>query len=114
MIGQLLTQPRPGGMPQQNSAGIAVGGSGIAGFASTADQDSIIVYNDQSNYGLWEFVFDPQKQKALANPNGGTVGTPVNQMGSPGGQPAGTPMNQPFGTPPGTPPGAPPGAPPKQ
>ena len=51
MIGQLLTQPRPGGMPQANSSGVAVGGSGIAGFASTADQDSIIVYNDQSNYG---------------------------------------------------------------
>jgi type II secretory pathway pseudopilin PulG len=104
MIGQLLTQPRPGGMPQTNSAGIGVGGTGIAGFASTADQDSIIIYNDQTNYGLWEFVFDPSKQKAITNPNGGTVGTPVNQMGQQNGQPAGTPMNQPFGTGPGTPP----------
>ena len=90
MIGQILTQPRPGGMPQANTNGIGAMGGGIAGFASTADQDSIIVYNDQQNYGMWEFVFDPAKAKPLANPNGGGIGTPASQLGS---QP-GTPANQ--------------------
>src|SRR6185503_18169318 len=71
---------------------------GIAGFASTADQDSIIVYNDQTNYGLWEFVYDPAKQKPLANPASGTVGTPASQLASPAGQQLGTPMNSPFGS----------------
>ena len=37
-------------------------GSGIVGFASNADSDSIMVYNDQTNYGDWEFIFDPADQ----------------------------------------------------
>jgi hypothetical protein len=98
MIGQILTQPRPGGMPQTNTGGVAIAGmTGIAGFASNADQDSIIVYNEQSNYGLWEFVFDPTKVKPLASATGGTPGTPASQVGSPMGQPIGQPMNSPFG-----------------
>jgi uncharacterized membrane protein YgcG len=101
MIGQILTQPRPGGMPQGNTGGAMVGGSGIVGFASTADQESIIVYNDQTNYGLWEFIFDPAKQKVTMNPAGGTPGTPASQIGSPMGQPIGQPMNSPFGGQPG-------------
>jgi hypothetical protein len=111
MIGQILTQPRPGGMPQANTTGMAVGGSGIAGFASTADQESIIVYNDQTNYGLWEFVFDPAKVKPIANPAQATVGTPASQIGSPMGQQIGQPMNSPFGQQPQptSPFGAPPG-----
>jgi hypothetical protein len=115
MIGQILTQPRPGGMPQANTAGMGIMGTGIAGFASTADQDSIMVYNDQTNYGLWEFIFDPTKQKPLANPAGGAVGTPASQLASPGGTPIGQPMTSPFG---GQPqpiapvPGAMPGQPP--
>ena len=101
MIGQILTQPRPGGMPQNNTNGVGAMGSGIAGFASTADEDSIMIYNDQQNYGTWEFVFDPAKQKPLANPNGGGIGTPASQVGSQIGTPAnqvGTPAtNSPFG-----------------
>jgi hypothetical protein len=100
MIGQILTQPRPGGMPQGTGQQM-LGGSGIVGFASTADQDSIIVYNDQTNYGLWEFIFDPTKQKLTMNPAGGTPGTPASQIGSPMGQPIGQPMNSPFGSQPG-------------
>jgi hypothetical protein len=104
MIQNLLTQPRPGGIPIANSNGIQTMGGGIAGFASTADQDSIMVYNDQTNYGLWEFVFDASKVKPLPNPNGNTVGTPAAQMGTnPGipapqvGQPAGQQQtNNPF------------------
>jgi len=91
MIGQILTQPRPGGMPQTNSQGGAVMGTGIAGFASTLDQDSIMVYQDQTNYGLWEFIFDPAKQKLPVNlAGGGAPGTPASQIGSP----IGTPANQ--------------------
>ena len=107
MIGQILTQPRPGGMPQANTTGVGIMGGGIAGFASTADEDSIMVYNDQTNYSTWEFVFDPNKQKPLANPNGGGIGTPASQMGNQIGTPAsqvgtqiGTPASQ-VGTPAG-------------
>lgn len=104
MIQNLLTQPRPGGIPVGNTNGMQAMGGGIAGFASTVDQDSIMVYNDQTNYGLWEFVFDPNKIKQIPNPNGGTqAGTPAAQLGSnPGtpasqvGQPAGQ-QNSPFG-----------------
>jgi hypothetical protein len=96
MIQNLLTQPRPGGIPIANTNGIQAMGGGIAGFASTADQDSIMVYNDQTNYGLWEFIYDPSKQKQLPNPNGGTVGTPAAQMGSNPGTPA-SQVGQPAG-----------------
>jgi hypothetical protein len=107
MIGQILTQPRPGGMPQVNSGGLAIGGSGIAGFASTSEQDSIIVYNEQTNYALWEFIYDPMKVKPLMNPGGGNVGTPASQLGSPGGQQLGQPIGQPIGQPAGQPIGQP-------
>ena len=96
MIGQILTQPRQGGMPQTNTNGVGVMGSGIAGFASTADQDSIMIYNDQQNYGTWEFIFDPNKQKPIANPNGGGIGTPASQVGSQIGTPA-SQVGQPAG-----------------
>lgn len=106
MIGQILTQPRPGGMPLTNTQGAAAMGSGIAGFASTLDQDSIMVYNDQTNYSLWEFIFDPAKQKQVMNVGGGTPGTPASQIGSQIGTPA-TQVGQPAGTSPfGQPAGA--------
>jgi hypothetical protein len=97
MIQNLLTQPRPGGIPTANTNGIQTMGGGIAGFASTADQDSIMVYNDQSNYGLWEFVYDQSKVKPLHNPNSNTVGTPAAQMGTNPGTPA-SQVGQPAGT----------------
>jgi hypothetical protein len=94
MIQQILTQPRPGGMPATNPGMQGAMGGGIAGFASTADSDSIMVYNDQSNYGDWEFVFDPSKVKPLFNPNSGSIGQSAASMGSmPGGTP-GTPVQQ--------------------
>jgi len=82
MINNLLTQPRPGGMPLTNTSGVQTMGGGIAGFASKVDEDSIMVYNDQTNYGLWEFIFDPNKLKPLPNPNTGPVGTPASQVAS--------------------------------
>jgi hypothetical protein len=76
-------------------------GSGIAGFASTADAEGIMVYNDRTNYGEWEFVFDPSKDNQVFNPTAGGIGTPASQLGT---QP-GTPANQ-LGTPAGQMPGA--------
>jgi uncharacterized membrane protein YgcG len=96
MIQNLLTQPRPGGIPNTNTNGVQTMGGGIAGFASTADQDAIMVYNDQTNYGLWEFIFDPNKVKPIRNPNATTVGTPAAQMGSNPGTPA-SQVGQPAG-----------------
>jgi len=83
-----------------NTQGVAAGGSGIAGFASTADQDSIMVYNEQTNYGLWEFIFDPAKQKLPLNiAGGGAAGTPASQLGSQIGTPA-SQVGQPVAPPP--------------
>jgi hypothetical protein len=71
MINKILTTPRGSG---QASTGQVLGG-GIAGIASTADSDSIMVYNDRSNYSEWEFIFDPFKQKVPPNPiTGGPSG----------------------------------------
>jgi type II secretory pathway pseudopilin PulG len=81
LINNALYGPRPGGAPSQTAMGNAmVGGSGIAGFASTADADSIKIYNDRQNYGEWEFIYDASKPKVLFNllsSNVGTTGTPT-------------------------------------
>jgi hypothetical protein len=117
MINDLLMKPNPRGLAGvQNAQGNLMGG-GIAGVASTAESGSIMIYNDRSKYNEWEFIFDPNKEKPLPNPNGGaTIGTPVNQMGTntfaPGPAPGGagaTPQTMP-GMMPGTMPGANPGA----
>jgi hypothetical protein len=91
MIRNILTTPRPGGMPQGNTGGQSFGG-GIAGVASTAEGEGVKVYNDRTLYQEWEFIFDPAKVKQVPNPNGGGLGgTPAGQMGTPTpGQPAGT------------------------
>jgi hypothetical protein len=99
LIGNILFNPRPGGPAaaapgNTNGLGPTIGG-GIAGIASTADADGIMLYNDRSNYKEWEFIFDPAKVKKIQNPNSGTVGTPANQMGSnPGTNPGTDPMQQ--------------------
>lgn len=36
-------------------------GGGIAGVASTAEAESIMVYNDRTKYNEWEFVYDFRK-----------------------------------------------------
>jgi len=102
MINRILTSPRPGGMPTGAQTGGAGLGNGIAGVASNAEGDSIMVYNDHTKYEEWEFIFDPQKQRQIPNPNAtGAGGTPAQQLGnSPGGFP-GQPVQ----------PGAAPGAP---
>jgi hypothetical protein len=109
MIQQILTQPRPGGMPTPGQ-GTQIGG-GIAGFASKDDDDSIMVYNDHTNYGDWEFIFDYTKYRPPANPLQGGQGTPASQLGSTPGSPLGTPASQ-LGSTPGSGFGQSPGAPP--
>jgi hypothetical protein len=93
MIRNILTTPRPGGMPPGNPGGQTFGG-GIAGVASTAEGEGVKVFNDRSLYQEWEFVFDPSKQKQIPNPNAtGLGGTPASSMGSlqPGAQTGGRP-----------------------
>ncbi len=78
VIQQAIFGPRPGGAPQMGMS--PIGGSGIAGFASTADADSIMIYNDRQNYGEWEFIYDPLKKPQVFNPLGGGIGTPAGNM----------------------------------
>jgi hypothetical protein len=83
MIKQLLTSPRPGGLPGFGGAQ-TVGapaaptvaptaaaapatnspqtiGGGIAGIASKLEQKGIKLYNDKKKYNEWEFVYDITK-----------------------------------------------------
>ena len=77
LINNLLTQPRNAGMPQVvPTAGLTIGG-GIAGIASNVDADSIMICGDHTNYKEWEFIFDPSKWRAPANPNTKLVGKPM-------------------------------------
>ena len=103
MIGNLLRQPRPTGMPTGGDAGAgAVIGGGIAGVASKADADSIMVYADHENYKEWEFIYDPMKDRPPPNPLTG-AGIPAAQIGNTAGQGnTGTPASQ-LGTAPGSP-----------
>jgi hypothetical protein len=105
LIRNILTTPRPGGMPQPGIGGQTIGG-GIAGVASNSEGEGVKVYNDRSLYKEWEFIFDPTKVKQIPNPNAqGAVGTPASQMGNmQGSGPAGTPVqSSPFGAQPGQP-----------
>ena len=74
-----------GGVPGQTIGG------GMAGVASNLDEDSIMVYNDHTNYSEWEFVFDPTKWHAPPNPNVGTIGSPIGGSGGIGSS-IGTPI----------------------
>ncbi|HJT87835.1 MAG TPA: hypothetical protein VJ732_08260, partial [Bryobacteraceae bacterium] len=108
--------PRPGGLNGiQNGQTISgpggqVMGGGIAGIASKADEDSIMVYDDHTNYKEWEFIFDFTKWKAPPDPRTGMSGsTPASQLGNQPGSQIGTPMgpsptSSPFGTQPQLPP----------
>jgi type II secretory pathway pseudopilin PulG len=104
MIQKLLTQPRPGGaagQAAQPQMGQTIGG-GIAGVASTADEDGIKVYNDHTNYKEWEFIYDYTKDKGPVGAQTGANGTPAADLGTaPGAQPGQTPATGP-GQPPGT------------
>ncbi len=88
-----LQQPRAAGTAQ---AALAVfGGGGIAGVASTSTAASIKVWNRESQYNRWEFIYnfqtDPSGLAAVARVSG--VGVP------PAAQPA-TAAQPPVSTPP--------------
>jgi len=99
MIQNILTQPRPGGMPT-NMPGTTLGG-GIAGVASKFEAEGIMVINDRTAINEWEFIFDRTKYRPPPNPVGGAVGTPMSPMGA-GGATTGTPIAPPSGAGPGT------------
>jgi hypothetical protein len=77
-------------MPGQGGSapGQTIGG-GIAGVASTADEDGIKIYNDHSNYKEWEFLYDYTKDKGPVGAQAGPPGTPASDLGTPAGQQAG-------------------------
>lgn len=78
-----------GGIGSRPGTGQTIGG-GVAGVASTADGDSIMSYDDHTNYSEWEFIFDPTKWHAPPNPNGGSIGNQIgSQIGTPVGPPGG-------------------------
>ncbi len=86
LIGGLLTQPRPGGLSGLSGQQGQIVGGGIAGVASKAKGESIMVYDDRTDYSEWEFNWDPTKAPPNPpNPNQGTVGTPMSQAASTGG-----------------------------
>jgi type II secretory pathway pseudopilin PulG len=75
----------PAGFPGSGVAGGsgAIMGSGIAGVASKAEGESIMVYADRSDYSEWEFIYDPVKFAAPTNPNtGNPSATPAQQLGA--------------------------------
>jgi hypothetical protein len=99
LIGNLLTQPRPNGPPTAVPNGNNTIGGGIAGVASKMDDDSIMVCADHTNYQEWEFIFDPSKWRAPADPRKTVVGTPAgnNSSSSPSTGPGSAPSTQPGG-----------------
>jgi hypothetical protein len=90
MIQNILTSPRPGGMPA-NNPGTIVGG-GIAGVASKFQAEGIMVINDRTAINEWEYIFDLNKYRRPGNPLGGGPGTPANanQGGGTGSGPGST------------------------
>jgi hypothetical protein len=108
MINRILTSPnpqaaqivqgtQPGGI--SGSGASATIGGGLAGVASKSEWEGIMVYNTQTLYKKWEFVFDPTKVPRLPG-SSGVPGTPVNQMGAQQAQmPAAPGMPVGFGTP---------------
>lgn len=63
------------------SSGAGVLGSGsIAGVASIAKGASIKTVNDQSDYFLWEFYYDPTKDTSATAQGSGTAGSGVNPL----------------------------------
>jgi hypothetical protein len=84
LINGLLTSPRPGGLQGAGAAqqtGATIGG-GIAGVASKAEGEGIMVYADHTDFNEWEFIWDPTKWKPPPNPLQGAAGTPVQQLGT--------------------------------
>lgn len=61
--------------PGRPGMGTMQGGGGIAGVASKASGESIKTVDDQSDYSLWEFYYDPTKDVRPGLPGAGQNGT---------------------------------------
>ncbi len=83
VIGQLLTQPRPGGLAglraSQNRGGGAAFTGGIAGVASKAEERGVKIYKEREVYNEWEFVFDYREAQGAGGGMGamGGAGMPI-------------------------------------
>ena len=89
------TGTSPLGVASTASSGLGViqgGGTGIAGVASRADGHTIKTYNDQENYSLWEFYYDPTKD-AMRNAAGAIAQMGGGNQGNAGNQPLGSSFN---------------------
>jgi type II secretory pathway pseudopilin PulG len=98
IIRTILTTPNPRGLSGVPSAAGApqTGAPLLAGVASTAETDSIKVYNDRTKYNEWEFVYDPRQDKTAlvrmqsaqpagqGGPAGGFGGGMYSPQGGPG------------------------------
>lgn len=84
MIQQLLTSPRPQGLPGSQTTGGMQFGAGIAGVATTVEDEGIMVYEEHTKYNQWEFIYDPAKDKTGAGRmQTQGPGTPANQLNNP-------------------------------
>ncbi len=52
------SQPRASSTLSRQSSGPTFGEGAIAGIASTSEEESIRVYNDETEYNRWEFIYD--------------------------------------------------------
>ncbi len=81
--GAFSNRPQQTLLPGSGTPGATMGGGGlgIAGVASIAKGHSIKTVNDQSDYSLWEFYYDPSKDSTRGAPGqgmGGQQGTTPN------------------------------------
>jgi hypothetical protein len=71
-IRQMLTNPNAQAQPTTTGAS-RINSGGLAGVASKAQGHTIKVVNDQVDYALWEFYYDPSKDVKHVLP--GAAGT---------------------------------------
>jgi hypothetical protein len=94
------------GTPSSNGQGAGLGetptiiGGNIIGVGSKIDKPSIIVYEKAKKYMLFEFIWDPAKDRQIAGQPGMQTGQPIGQQI---GQPAGQQPGQNPGKPPQNP-----------
>lgn len=72
-IRQFLTNPNAQGQAS-GTGGVRIASGGLAGVASKAQGHTIKVVNDQVDYSLWEFYYDPSKDVKQVLPGGNGIG----------------------------------------
>ncbi len=81
-IRRMLTNPATQPQASSGSSSFTVTSGGLAGVASKAQGHTIKVVNDQLDYSLWEFYYDPNKDTKQVmgigtNPNARVTPTPL-------------------------------------